>query len=294
MNKKRKGIILAGGLGTRLYPVTFALSKQLLPIYDKPMIYYPLSVLMLAGIREVMIISTPEDTPRFQQLLSDGKQWGMDFTYGVQDKPNGLAQGLILAEDFLDGAPSAFILGDNVFYGQNFYEVLARVEQMTTGAMLFAYHVINPHDYGVVVFDKNKKAISLAEKPKSPLSNYAITGLYFYDETAAKRAKHIKPSSRGELEITDVNKSYLADGKLSVEILGRGHAWLDTGTCDGLLAASQFVAMIEKRQGLKIACPEEIAWRNQWIDDKQLQFLAKPLAKNHYGRYLLYLLEKGE
>ncbi|MDI9313397.1 MAG: glucose-1-phosphate thymidylyltransferase RfbA [Hydrotalea sp.] len=292
-DKKRKGIILAGGSGTRLYPMTRAMSKQLLPIYDKPMIYYPLSVLMLAGIREVMIISTPEDTPRFGQLLSDGQQWGMDFHYKVQATPNGLAEALILAEDFLAGAPSALILGDNVFYGNDMSDILLRANAKQDGASVFAYHVTNPSDYGVVEFDKNNRVLSLVEKPTAPKSNYAVTGLYFYDATASARAKKIKPSPRGELEITDLNNDYLRDEKLSVELLGRGQAWLDTGTPDALIAAAQFVATIENRQGLKIACPEEIAWRQQWINDQQLEALAKPLAKNDYGQYLRRILTTG-
>ena len=290
-NIKRKGIILAGGSGTRLYPMTLAMSKQLLPIYDKPMIYYPLSVLMLTGIREVMVISTPDDTPRFKKLLSDGKQWGMDFHYMVQEKPNGLAEALILAEDFLAGAPSTLILGDNVFYGNDLPTMLHAASQQRDGATVFAYHVTNPSDYGVVEFDKNQRVVSLAEKPTAPKSNYAVTGLYFYDTTAPSRAKGIKPSPRGELEITDLNNSYLKDNKLMVELLGRGQAWLDTGTPDALIAAAQFVATIENRQGLKIACPEEIAWRQKWIDSQQLTALAKDLAKNHYGQYLLQILK---
>ncbi len=291
-NKKRKGIILAGGAGTRLYPMTHVVSKQLLPIYDKPMIYYPLSILMLAGIRELLVISTPEDTPRFQQLLGDGKQWGMVIDYKIQTKPNGLAEGLILAEDFLAGAPSALILGDNIFYGHDLSDILQRADRQTTGASIFAYHVNNPAAYGVVEFNEQNKVISLEEKPKNPRSNYAVTGLYFYDNTASARAKTIKPSPRGELEITDLNINYLRDGQLTVEILRRGQAWLDTGTPDSLLAAGQFVATIENRQGLKISCPEEIAWRSGWIDDNQLEKLARALAKNQYGQYLLYLLKK--
>ena len=292
-NKKRKGIILAGGSGTRLYPMTRAMSKQLLPIYDKPMIYYPLSVLMLAGIREIMVISTPDDTPRFSQLLLDGTQWGMSFHYKVQPNPNGLAAALILAEDFLDGAPSALILGDNVFYGNDMSEILLRANQAVEGASIFAYHVTNPSDYGVVEFDKNNRVVSLVEKPAAPKSNHAVTGLYFYDATASARAKKIKPSARGELEITDLNNDYLRDNQLRVELLGRGQAWLDTGTPDALIAAAQFVATIENRQGLKVACPEEIAWRQKWISNQQLESLAMGLAKNHYGQYLLQILKSG-
>jgi glucose-1-phosphate thymidylyltransferase len=287
---QRKGIILAGGSGTRLHPATLALSKQLLPVYDKPMIYYPLATLMVAGIREVLVISTPQDTPRFEALLGDGHRWGLDIHYCVQPSPDGLAQAFLLGRDFVGGRPSALVLGDNIFHGHDFKALLDNAAERGEGATVFAYHVNDPERYGVVEFDAGHRALSIEEKPKTPKSNYAVTGLYFYDHQVCDIAASIRPSARGELEITDVNAAYLRQGCLNVEIMGRGYAWLDTGTHDSLLEAGQFIATLEKRQGLKVACLEEVAWRNGWIDAAQLEALARPMMKNGYGQYLMKLL----
>ncbi len=288
----RKGIILAGGSGTRLHPATLAISKQLLPVYDKPMVYYPLSTLMLAGMRDVLVISTPQDTPRFQSLLGDGSAWGMNLSYCVQPSPDGLAQAFILGRQFVGGGPSALVLGDNIYYGHDFASLLARADSRSSGSTVFAYHVHDPERYGVVEFDAQRRALSIEEKPKSPKSHYAVTGLYFYDEQVCDIAASIKPSARGELEITAVNAQYLQQNQLNVEIMGRGYAWLDTGTHDSLMEAGQFIATLEKRQGLKVACPEEIAYRAGWIDAAALEKLAAPMLKNSYGQYLMQVLRE--
>ena len=286
----RKGIILAGGSGTRLHPATLAISKQLIPVYDKPMIYYPLSVLLLAGVREILIISTPQDTPRFEQLLGDGSQWGLNLSYAVQPSPDGLAQAFLIGEKFIGGEDSALVLGDNIFFGHQLSDLLKRADARRTGATVFAYHVTDPERYGVAEFDAEGNVLSLEEKPTAPKSNFAVTGLYFYDSSVVAHAKALKPSPRGELEITDLNRRYLAESALKVERMGRGYAWLDTGTHDSLLEAGQFISTIEKRQGQKVACPEEIAWRNGWIDDAALLRLAEKLAKSGYGQYLMGVL----
>jgi glucose-1-phosphate thymidylyltransferase len=291
-SQKRKGIILAGGSGSRLYPLTQSISKQLLPVYDKPMIYYPLSTLMLAGIKDILIISTPDDTPRFESLLGDGDHWGLNIQYKIQPSPDGLAQAFILGDKFIGDDLSALLLGDNIFYGHDFNEILGKAMERDDGATVFAYHVNDPSRYGVAEFDKSNKVLSLEEKPKNPKSNYAVTGLYFYDKDVVSMAKSLKPSQRGELEITDLNRLYLEKQKLNVEIMGRGYAWLDTGTHDSLLEASQFIATLENRQGLKVSCPEEISFRRGWIDASQLEKLAAPLSKNRYGQYLQRILQE--
>lgn len=292
MSVQRKGIILAGGSGTRLHPATLAISKQLLPVYDKPMVYYPLSTLMLAGIRDILLISTPQDVPRFQALLGDGSRWGINLSYCVQPSPDGLAQAFILGREFIGNAHSALVLGDNIFYGHDFQGLLRRAADRQAGASVFAYHVNDPERYGVVEFDASRKAISIEEKPKAPRSNYAVTGLYFYDTQVCDIAAGIRPSARGELEITDVNAHYLNAGELSVEMMGRGYAWLDTGTHDSLLEAGQFIATLEKRQGLKVACLEEVAYRSGWVGAEHIEALARPMLKNGYGQYLIKMLSE--
>ncbi len=292
VTQRRKGIILAGGAGTRLHPATLAVSKQLLPVYDKPMIYYPLSTLMLAGIRDILVISTPQDTPRFEQLLGTGEQWGLNVQYAIQPSPQGLAQAFIIGESFIGDDLSVLVLGDNIFYGHDIHQLLSSAMTRTQGASVFAYRVQDPERYGVVDFDAAGKVLSLEEKPKQPKSNYVVTGLYFYDQQVVDLAKKLKPSARGELEITDLNRLYLEKGQLNVEIMGRGYAWLDTGTHDSLLDASRFIAILEKRQGFKVACPEEIAFRQKWIDAAQVERLAQPMIKNGYGQYLLQLLKE--
>ena len=288
----RKGIILAGGSGTRLHPATLAISKQLLPVYDKPMVYYPLSTLMLAGIRDILLISTPQDTPRFEAMLGDGSRWGLNLSYCVQPSPDGLAQAFILGRQFVGNQPSALVLGDNIFYGHSFQTILERASSRDSGSTVFAYHVNDPERYGVVEFNRERRAISIEEKPQAPKSNYAVTGLYFYDNQVCDIAAGIRPSARGELEITTVNAQYLAQGQLNVEIMGRGYAWLDTGTHDSLLEAGQFIATLEKRQGLKVACPEEIAYRAGWISATELEAQAQPMLKNGYGQYLMQVLRE--